>query len=58
MQQEASAAREAVEKQGQEYAKHLRLKELDIQTARTIEENLLDRLQRTEEEYEEWVTIV
>lgn len=53
VQREASATREAIEKQEQEFTKHLRLKDLDLQTARTIEENLLDRLQHTEEEYEE-----
>lgn len=53
VQREASTTREAIEKQEQEFSKYMRLKDLDIQTARTIEENLLDRLQRTEEEYEE-----
>ncbi|KIP09345.1 hypothetical protein PHLGIDRAFT_333860 [Phlebiopsis gigantea 11061_1 CR5-6] len=53
VQREASTTREAIEKQEQEFSKYMRLRDLDLQTARTIEENLLDRLQRTEEEYEE-----
>lgn len=42
-----------MEKQGEDLWKQIRLRDLDLQTARTIEENLLDRLQRTEEEFKE-----
>ena len=42
-----------MQKQEEDLWKQIRLRDLDLQTARTVEENLLDRLQRTEEEYEE-----
>ena len=46
-----------MEKQGEELCKEIRIRDLDLQTARTIEGNLLDRLQRTEEDYEEYVSL-
>lgn len=45
--------REAMETQEQELTKQIRLRDLDLQTAKTVEENLLDRLQRTEEDYQQ-----
>ncbi|KAJ3554007.1 hypothetical protein NM688_g3328 [Phlebia brevispora] len=43
--------RETVEKQNKEYLKHLHLKEEDLRMSRTIEENLLERIQRLEDKY-------
>lgn len=49
---EATAARQAMQKQEEDLWKQIRLRDLDLQTARTVEENLLNRLQRTEEDCE------